>query len=113
MMDWTIVKGKIQADGKDQDFATYLWTLRSVGQDVNIERKLILNEKRLPAVQRLGFGSAREQALISARKALGQAEVIALIRDAKPCDIPPAYQKEIGKELRKMDASKLANFLGL
>ena len=112
-MEWTIDHGKITADGTIQDAATSLWTLRPQGTDVAIERQTLLDARRLPAIQRLSFGTARDQALADARRAIGQPETIALVVDGVACTVPPQYRAEIADALRKGGASKLVQFLGL
>jgi hypothetical protein len=113
-MEWTVRNNKIQADGVDQAAAVYLWTLQNTdnGNGISLERKLILDFKRMPAVARLGFGTERTQAEIEARRAIGYPETIPLVVNRQPVPITQ-YREEITRELRKGGAQKLVEFLGL
>lgn len=111
-MNWTVENGKIMADGKQQDFATYLWTLEPAGDDLFATRKLIIGETRLPALNRLSFGPSRESEIIAIRRSIGKAERVQLAANRVPC-VPELYRAEVGKWLRGGGQTKIATFLGV
>lgn len=51
--------------------------------------------------------------MIEARRAIGQPEVLTLVQDGQPCAVLPQYRRELGAELRKGQAGRLADVLGL
>lgn len=109
-MNWTVENGKIKADGKDQDFAEYLWTLETAGDDLFATRKLIVDERRIPALKRLGFGSEKERELAAVRGSIGQPERVQLAANRIPC-VPEQYKAEVGKWLRSAGQAKIADYL--
>jgi len=113
-MEWTIQDGKILADNTPQTQAVFLWTLVPLpDESISIERKLILDFRRMPAITRLSFGPQREAEEIACRRALGQVELIPLVVNRQPVAIPEQYRGEIAKALHTSGAEKLVEFLRL
>jgi hypothetical protein len=109
---WTIENGKILFEGREQDSAEYLWTLlKPEGESLSASRRLIIDEKRLPILKRLGFGSERAAALAALRRAFGHEEIVPLILEQKPV-VPEHYKAEVGRWLRSAKQEKMAAFLG-
>jgi hypothetical protein len=111
---WEIKGNMILHNGKVQDEARYLWTLKpsESGQDLDAERRLLFDRLRMPVFRRLS-SPQDEYALIAARRDLPMSKTVPLIKSEQAVEIPKEHRQEISNWLRKTGEHDVANFLGL
>lgn len=111
MINWEIKNGYILADGEIQDSAIYIWSLEyGKEDDLFANKNLIVDERRLPVLKRLGFGDMEKRTKeLNILKGKFNTR-IQLASNRIPC-IPDEFKKEIKEWLHKSKEDELLNYL--